>query len=123
MNTLQTIKLLTMGFPQRLVLLRKEKKYTQQALADKVSVHISQIRRYESGETQPTMDVIKKLSIALSISADMLIFDDKEREPDDDLRLQFEAISQFTPEEKKIVKVVMEGLILKHDSNRFSATS
>ena len=123
MNTLQTIKLLTMGFPQRLVLLRKEKKYTQQALADKVSVHISQIRRYESGETQPTMDVIKKLSIALSISADMLIFDDKEREPDDDLRLQFEAISQFTPDEKKIVKVVMEGLILKHDSNRFSATS
>ena len=123
MNTLQTIKLLTMGFPQRLVLLRKEKKYTQQALADKVSVHISQIRRYESGETQPTMDVIKKLSIALSISADMLIFDDKEREPDDDLRLQFEAISQFTPEEKKIVKVVKEGLILKHDSNRFSATS
>ena len=112
-----------MGFPQRLVLLRKEKKYTQQALADKVSVHISQIRRYESGETQPTMDVIKKLSIALSISADMLIFDDKEREPDDDLRLQFEAISQFTPEEKKIVKVVMEGLILKHDSNRFSAAS
>lgn len=122
MNTLQTIKLLTMGFPQRLVLLRKEKKYTQQALADKVSVHISQIRRYESGETQPTMDVIKKLSIALSISADMLIFDDKEREPDDDLRLQFEAISQFTAEEKKIVKVVMEGLILKHDANRFSAS-
>ena len=123
MNTFQTIQLFAMGFPQRLVLLRKEKKYTQQALADKVSVHISQIRRYESGETQPTMDVIKKLSIALSISADMLIFDDKEREPDDDLRLQFEAISQFTPEEKKIVKVVMEGLILKHDSNRFSAAS
>ena len=112
-----------MNFPQRLVLLRKERKYTQQTLADKVGVHLSQIRRYESAETQPTLDVIRKLSIALSVSSDTLIFDNKEREPDDDLRLQFEAISQFTPEEKKIVKVVMEGLILKHDSNRFSATS
>ncbi len=123
MNVYQTIQLLTMNFPQRLVLLRKERKYTQQTLADKVGVHLSQIRRYESAETQPTLDVIRKLSIALSVSSDTLIFDNKEREPDDDLRLQFEAISQFTPEEKKIVKVVMEGLILKHDSNRFSATS
>jgi len=122
-NVYQTIQLLTMNFPQRLVLLRKERKYTQQTLADKVGVHLSQIRRYESAETQPTLDVIRKLSIALSVSSDTLIFDNKEREPDDDLRLQFEAISQFTPEEKKIVKVVMEGLILKHDSNRFSATS
>ena len=122
MNTYQTIQLLTMDFPQRLVLLRKERKYTQQTLADKVGVHLSQIRRYESAETQPTLDVIRKLSIALSVSSDTLIFDKKEREPDDDLRLQFEAISQFTPEEKKIVKVVMEGLILKHDSNRFSAS-
>lgn len=120
MNAYQTIQLLTMDFPQRLVLLRKERKYTQQLLADKVGVHLSQIRRYESAETQPTLDVIRKLSIALSVSSDTLIFDEKEREPDDDLRLQFEAISQFTAEEKKIVKVVMEGLILKHDANRFS---
>ena len=44
--------LLAMGFPERLIALRKERKLTQQALADKVNVHLSQIRRYEQGETQ-----------------------------------------------------------------------
>ncbi len=114
--------LLAMGFPERLIALRKERKLTQQALANKVNVHLSQIRRYEQGETQPTLDVIRKLAIALSVSADVLIFDEAERGPDDDLRLQFEAISQFTPEEKEVTKAVLESLILKHDANRFSAT-
>jgi len=36
------------------------------------------------------------------------------------LRLQFEALSQFTADEKKVVKAVIEGLILKHDAQRFT---
>ena len=115
------LKLLAKEFPQRLVALRKERQLTQQALADKVGVHLSQIRRYEQGETQPTLNVIRKLAIVLSVSSDALIFDDAERDPDDELRLQFEAISQFTAEEKQVAKVLLESLILKHDSSRFSA--
>jgi transcriptional regulator with XRE-family HTH domain len=110
-----------MDFPERLAALRKERKLTQQALADKVGVHLSQIRRYESDETQPTLEVIRRLAIALSVSADMLIFDKDERGPDDDLRLQFEALSQFSPEEKQIAKTLLESLILRHDAGRFSA--
>lgn len=116
-----TIRLLTMDFPQRLAALRKERKLTQQSLADKVGVHLSQIRRYESGETQPALEVIRKLAIALSVSADMLIFDKDERGPGEEFRLQFEALNQFSPEEKKVAKAVIESLILKHDASRFSA--
>lgn len=118
----QSIRFLVMEFPQRLAALRKERRFTQQALADKVGVHLSQIRRYEAGETQPTLDVIRKLAIALSVSADLLIFDTNERNPDDELRLQFEALSQFSPEEKQIAKAVIESLILKHDSTRFASS-
>jgi len=110
-----------MDFPQRLASLRKDKKLTQQALADKVEVHLSQIRRYESGETQPTLEVIRKLAIALSVSADMLIFDKEERGPDDELKLQFEAISHFPAEEKQVAKAVLDGLILKHEAKRWTA--
>jgi transcriptional regulator with XRE-family HTH domain len=110
-----------MDFPERLAALRKERKLTQQALADKVGVHLSQIRRYESGETQPTLEVIRRLAIALSVSADMLIFDKDERGPDEELRLQFEALCQFSPEEKRVAKTLLESLILKHDASRFSA--
>jgi transcriptional regulator with XRE-family HTH domain len=114
---------LTMAFPERLAELRKAKNLTQQALADQISMHVVQIRRYEAGDSQPTLDVIRKLAIALSVSADVLIFDKDERGPDDDLRLQFEALSQFTPEEKAVARVVLDSLILQHTAKRFSGNA
>ncbi len=117
----QQLVLLAMDFPKRLSTLRKKKGFTQQVLADKVSVHVVQIKRYEAGDSQPTLEVIRKLARALSVSADLLIFDEDERGPEDDLKLQFEAISQFDPEEKKVVKALLEGLILKHEAKRWSA--
>lgn len=49
-----------------------------------------------------------------------LLVDSDERGPSDDLRLRFEALSQFTPEEKRIAKAVIEGLILKHGAQRLA---
>jgi len=114
---------LSMSFKDRLVVLRKKKQLTQKALSEQVGVNVVQIRRYEGGGAQPTLEVIRKLAIALSVSADALIFDKDERGPDDDLRLQFEALQNFTPEEKQAAKMVLEGLILKHDSGRFNPAS
>ncbi|WP_417497520.1 hypothetical protein [Maricaulis sp.] len=37
--------------------------------------------------------------------------------------IYFEAVTRFTPEEKKIAKALIESLILKHDSVRFSRAS
>ena len=111
---------MAMDFGKRLAALRKARAMTQQLLADKVGCHVTMIRRYESNETQPTLEIIRKLAIALSVSADTLVFEKGERDPDEDLRLQFEAISQFTPEEKKVTRVLLESLILKHDAGRFS---
>lgn len=115
--------IIDMDFPERLSTIRKEKSLTQQDLAKKISMHVAQIRRYEGGSSQPTLDVIKKLAVALSVSADTLLFDKDERGPDDDLKLQFEAISKFAPEEKKIVKTVLDSLILKHEAMRWSTNT
>jgi transcriptional regulator with XRE-family HTH domain len=112
-----------MSFPDRLTTLRKEKRFTQQELADKSGVSVVQIRRYEGGSAQPTMELIKKLAVALSVSSDYLIFDKNERGPDDDLKLQFEAISGFSVEEKKTVKEILDSLILKHEARRWSTGS
>jgi transcriptional regulator with XRE-family HTH domain len=109
-----------MKFSERLVILRKQKGLTQKALAAVVKIHFAQIQRYEAGTSQPTLDVIRKLAVALSVTADLLIFDKDERGPDDDLLLQFEAISRFKPAEKKFVKEVLDSLILKHEAKRWS---
>ena len=120
MSLLFAWQLLTMDFGKRLAALRKDRQLTQQTLADKVGCHVTMIRRYEANETQPTLEVIRKMAVALSVSADTLVFDKAERGPDEDMRLQFEALSQFSPDEKKVARVLLESLILKHDASRFT---
>jgi transcriptional regulator with XRE-family HTH domain len=109
-------------FPQHLAALRKERGFTQQTLAERVGVHVVQLRRYESGASQPTLDVIRKLAMALSVSADLLLFGKDQRGPDDELRLQFEAVSRFDPEEKKVVRSMLDGMILRHEARRWSSS-
>jgi transcriptional regulator with XRE-family HTH domain len=81
---------------------------------------VARIRRYEGGDSQPTLDVARKLAIALGVSADMLVFDKDERGPDDDLKLQFEAVSRLEPEERRIIKELIEGMIIKYESRRWN---
>jgi transcriptional regulator with XRE-family HTH domain len=114
----RSLVILAMDFPQRLAALRKARGLTQQALADLVQLHVTQINRYESGDSQPTLEVIRRLVIALSVSADDLIFDKNERGPDEDLKLQFEAVSHFDEEDKQLARGILEGLILKHQAKQ-----
>ena len=97
-------------FDARLVSLRKSRGPTPQALAGLVGMHISWNLRYESGQSQPTLDAIRKLSV----SADMLLVEEDERGPDDDLKLQFEAASRQDPEEKNVIRSVIESIILRN---------
>lgn len=118
---LQQAHWLSMSFKDRLASLRKEKKMTQQVLAGQVGVHVVQIRRYEGGDAQPTLEVIRKLAIALSVSSDVLVFDQNERGPTDDFRMQFEALGQFTDEEKMVARQLLDSLILQHTANQLAA--
>ena len=113
------------NFHEHLLSMRKARGPTQQALAEMVGMHISPIRRYESGQSQPTLDAIPKLAVALSVSADMLLFEKDERGPDDELILQFEAASRLDPEEKNVILPVIESIILrntmKESARRFAS--
>ena len=108
----------TMSIQEHLIALRRDKQLTQQEMADLVGVHVNQIRRYEAGATQPSLEALKKIAVAMSISLDTLVFGENERGPSDELKLQFEALSQFDEEERKVAKAVLESLILKHNAKR-----
>jgi len=118
---LTSVDLKQMSIQERLISLRRDKQLTQQEMADIIGVHVNQIRRYESGTTQPSLEVLKRIAVTLHVSIDSLVFEEKERGPDDELKLQFEAISQFNADEKMVIKSLLEGMILKHDANRFSS--
>lgn len=101
--------------------LRKQHNLTQQALADRVDIHVTLLRRYEAGKTQPGLDTLRRIALALNVSADLLLFEDNERGPSDDLRLQFEALNRLTDDEKTTVRNVLDALLLRHEAKRFAA--
>jgi len=108
-----------MAFPQKLVQLRHGKSMSQQALADATRIHVTQIKRYEGGSAQPSMEALKKMAMALDCSTDALVFDESERPIADDLKRQFEAASRLPEEERMIARALLEGLILKHEARRW----
>ena len=111
-----------MNIAARLVALRKDKGLTQQEMADKIGLHVNQVRRYESGSAQPSLEALKKIAVTMSVTIDSLVFGSEERGPTEDLVLQFEAVSQLTPEEQGVVKEVLDGLIIKYQSRRWDST-
>ncbi len=69
------------NFAARLASQRRAAGITQQVLADRAATHVTQVRRYEAGTRQPTLDVLRVLAPALNTSADSLLFDDDDRGP------------------------------------------
>ena len=115
-----TIWFIPMHFPARLIQLRKALGLTQQSLAETAELHVNQIRRYEAGTAQPTLEALIRLAKVLHVTLDDLVFIRGERGPSDDLALQFEAINDFTSAEKQTVRDLLEGLILKHIARRWT---
>ena len=62
-----------MEFGERLANIRKQKKMSQQVLAEKVGIHPNVLGRYERGEARPFIEMGLKLSQALQVSADYLL--------------------------------------------------
>lgn len=107
-----------MQFASRLIQFRKAQNLTQQGLADAAQIHVNQIKRYEAGTAQPTLDALVRLVKALHLSLDALVFEESERGPSDDLLLQFEAVSDMPDDERRIVKALLDGMIMKYQTRK-----
>lgn len=114
------------SFGKRLAELRKKRGLTQQQLCELVSVHVSQLSNYEGDRSQPTLEVIRKLSLVLNITADELVFDPAERMPlitDKELIKQWERVEELPEEDRKALKLVVEGLLVRRQINRLQTTT
>lgn len=108
-----------MSFGKNLAKVRKEKGFTQEDLVKISGVAISQIRRYETDKSSPSLDAITKLVKALGVSIDEMVFDKttgvaQNKIVDRELLEQFESISNMSNDEKYVVKKILEGVIVKH---------
>ena len=105
-------------FRTRLIQYRKAQSLTQQALADAIGMHVNQVKRYEAGTAQPNLDALVRLAKVLHISLDALVFDETERGPSEDMALQFEAVSHMPDEERRIIKALLDGMIVKYQTQQ-----
>ncbi|MCP3880626.1 MAG: helix-turn-helix transcriptional regulator [Sulfitobacter sp.] len=112
-----------MAFADRLTTLRKDRQLTQAALAERANTHVTQIRRYEAGTSTPTLDVLRNLALALNTSADSLLFDEHERGPADDLTLHLEAINHLNKDDQDLIRSIIEAILLRHDTRRWTHAS
>lgn len=115
------VHLLIMDFAERLTAARKQQGMTQQTVADTVGIHVTQIRRYEAGTSQPTLDVLKRIAVALHVSIDALAFSEDERGPADELRLAFEATNDLDADERTMIRNLIEAVLLKHQAKRWAS--
>jgi len=108
-----------MSFGKNLALFRKQKGLTQEKLVKLSGVGISQIRRYESDKSTPSLDAAIRLVKALGVSFDEMVFDKttaiaSNKIIDRELLEQFEMISYMDEEERSLVKKILEGVIVKN---------
>ncbi len=114
--------LLSMNFSARLLQIRKAQGLTQQGLADAALLHINQVRRYESGAAQPTLEGLIKLAKTLHVGLDDLVFNENDRGPGDKMKLLFEAVDRLNEGEQKIIQELLEGMIVKYEARRWTGT-
>ena len=56
---------------------------------------------------------LKQLALALHVTTDFLLFEEGEREPEDDLKLRFEAIASMPAEDQDVAMAVLDAMIVK----------
>ncbi len=108
-----------MPFSKKLSKLRTARGLTQQQMAQMIGVGIAQMRRYEKGNSSPTLDVIKNIARTLAVSADELLFDEGEgvaanRIMDKKLLEQFEMVSRLNPHDQDTIMTVIDSMIIKN---------
>jgi transcriptional regulator with XRE-family HTH domain len=112
-----------MSFGKNLAKVRKDRGLTQEELVKISGVGISQIRRYEANKSTPSLDAIVRLVKALGASIDEMVFDKataiaENKIIDSELLEQFEMISGMDEEERKLVKKVLEGVIMRNQMEK-----
>jgi transcriptional regulator with XRE-family HTH domain len=106
------------AFPDNLTRLRHQRGLTQQALANAAHIHVTQLRRYEAGTSQPTLDVLRRIATTLTTSIDALANDDETLPTD--LRHHLQAINQLDPDEQAAIRTLIEATLLRHQARRLA---
>lgn len=106
-----------MSFGANLKQFRTEKGLSQEELAQKIGVHANHLSRYERDVASPSIEVVEKISLALDVSIDRLVFgkesDIEGAVTDKELISLFKKVQLLNDKQKDTVKDFLSAFVLK----------
>jgi transcriptional regulator with XRE-family HTH domain len=107
----------TMAFKDTFLRLRKERGLTQAEIAEQIGISVGQIKKYEKGDSAPTLNILARMAMAFGVSADELVFEDgagpAAQMLDPDLLKRFQQVAGLPERERDAVLVLIDSVIAK----------
>lgn len=103
-----------MSISSNLKAIRSKRGMTQGNLADKAGIELTQVSRIERGASEPKLETIKRLAIALSCSTDELIMDAEPASPEY-IKRTVERIRGLTPLKRYVVLDMINSYCNQND--------
>ena len=104
-----------LGFPDKVVKLRKKEGLSQKELAEKVDVSIDSVRRWEQGKRTPNIAVLNKLATALNTTTEFLT--EEQTEIDEKATIEVPASGMKDPTFIKEGSLIGSENVLVYEDN------
>ncbi len=108
------------SFGKKLRECREEKGFSQSKLAKEVSLHHSIIGRYEREEAKPTIDVVKRMAIALDTTVGYLLgeTEDSELFKDPTMLKRLKELNNLPDHDKNCILYTLDGLLQNYKTRQ-----
>lgn len=107
-----------MALHQKITALRKEHKWSQKDIAQKINIDYKNVSRWETGRNIPSTEAVMKLADIFGVTTDYLLFDNVPRNGkvtinDPELLGQFQEIANLEEKDREAIKRIIEAMIFK----------
>lgn len=107
-----------MGFKDTFLRLRKENGWTQQQVADQIGLSVGQVKKYEKGDSAPTLHILGRIAMVYSVSTDDLVFEPGKGVAGSKLKSEllqrFEKVAELPDDERNAILLLIDSVIAKH---------
>ncbi|NRA86933.1 MAG: helix-turn-helix transcriptional regulator [Rhizobiales bacterium] len=104
-------------FKERIIELRKNRKLTQEDVANNLKIAKSTYIKYEKGTQSPQLELIDKIAELYGITASEVISKDSSAPKlNDQLISKLNLITQLEDDEKKSLIMVIEGMVFRNQN-------
>jgi len=105
-------------FGNNLKQFRSDKGFSQEAFANQVGVHVTNLSKYERSKSVPSLEIAEKMASILEVSIDELVYGQQNKKArvqikDNELLQLFNKTQNLSDDQKKTVMDLLSAFLLK----------